>query len=236
MAEFDGDGGEFDYGDSSALEGAAGISSDEEYETMTPAEVLEKLEEAWMNEKFSPELLEHKTHIVDCILEQIKEMEETLSHIKKGDFVASIHKLELDRVRFVLSSYLRNRIQKIEKHVVHVLEQEASRSQSSPSRLSSEELAYAKEYADNMDSHLNSLVLRHMPANFKKVDRKKAVRRPNLDSYVFIRAVRQTDQVAIDTEEDGADQEVIDLLPGNQYILPYRPISTLVHSGAAKLI
>ena len=27
-----------------------------------------------MNEKFSPELLEHKTHIVDCILEQIKEM------------------------------------------------------------------------------------------------------------------------------------------------------------------
>ena len=27
-----------------------------------------------MNEKFSPELLEHKTHVVDCILEQIKEM------------------------------------------------------------------------------------------------------------------------------------------------------------------
>ena len=36
--------------------------------------------------------------------------------------------------------------------------------------------------------------------------------------------------------EEGADQEVIDLLPGNQYILPYRPISSLVHSGAAKLI
>ena len=30
--------------------------------------------QAWMNEKFSPELLEPKTHIVDCILEQIKEM------------------------------------------------------------------------------------------------------------------------------------------------------------------
>ena len=36
--------------------------------------------------------------------------------------------------------------------------------------------------------------------------------------------------------EEGAEQEVIDLLPGNQYILPYRPISSLVHSGAAKLI
>ena len=27
-----------------------------------------------MNEKFAPELLEHKTEIVDCILDQIKEM------------------------------------------------------------------------------------------------------------------------------------------------------------------
>ena len=30
--------------------------------------------QAWMNKKFSPELLEHKTPIMDCILEQIKEM------------------------------------------------------------------------------------------------------------------------------------------------------------------
>ena len=62
----------------------------------------------------------------------------------------------------------------IEKHAVHILEQEASRGPSTSSRLSSEELVYAKEYADSMDSHMNSLVLRHMPSNFKKVDRKKA--------------------------------------------------------------
>ena len=30
--------------------------------------------QAWLNERFAPELLEHKTEIVDCILEQIKEM------------------------------------------------------------------------------------------------------------------------------------------------------------------
>ena len=58
--------------------------------------------------------------------------------------------------------------------MVHILEQEASRDPSTPSRLSPDEMVYAKEYADNMDSHLNGLVLRHMPSNFKKVDRKKA--------------------------------------------------------------
>ena len=35
---------------------------------------------------------------------------------------------------------------KIEKYVVHVLEQEAARDQSEPSRLSPEELQYAKEW------------------------------------------------------------------------------------------
>lgn len=37
--------GDVDYGESGALGSAGQLSSDEEYETMTPAEVLEKLEE-----------------------------------------------------------------------------------------------------------------------------------------------------------------------------------------------
>ena len=66
--------------------------------------------QAWQNERFAPELLEHKTEVVDCILEQIKEMvrrvypqrefhstlqEENLSHVGRGDFVAGIHRLEV---------------------------------------------------------------------------------------------------------------------------------------------
>ncbi len=62
----------------------------------------------------------------------------------------------------------------IEKHVVHILECEAALGSGSESRLSGEELEYAKEFVDNMDTHLNSLVLQHMPANFQKMDRKKA--------------------------------------------------------------
>ena len=36
--------------------------------------------------------------------------------------------------------------------------------------------------------------------------------------------------------EDGVDRHAVDLLPGNQYILRYSPISSLVDSGAVKLI
>ena len=40
------------------------------------------LPQAWQNEKFAPELLEHKTEVVDCILEQIREM--VISVLEEG--------------------------------------------------------------------------------------------------------------------------------------------------------
>ena len=45
---------------------------EEEEEMMTSAEVLAKLEEAWKNEKFAPDLLEAKTDLIDCITEQVR--------------------------------------------------------------------------------------------------------------------------------------------------------------------
>ena len=60
--------------DESMEEGVASSipdDEDEEEEEMTSAEVLAKLEEAWRNEKFAPNLLEAKTDLVDCIIEQV---------------------------------------------------------------------------------------------------------------------------------------------------------------------
>ena len=45
MAEYDDGGVDMNYGEGVGLGGVGGMSSDEEYETMTAAEVLEKLEE-----------------------------------------------------------------------------------------------------------------------------------------------------------------------------------------------
>lgn len=66
-----------------------------------------------MNEKFAPELLDYQHDIVQCVLEQIKQMERNLKKTKKIDFRATIHNMELDRIRFMLSSYLRNRLKKV---------------------------------------------------------------------------------------------------------------------------
>ena len=58
--------------DSSDIFQDTGADGVEEYEEeLTAAEVLQKLEDAWLNEKHSPELLEPKLEIVECMLEQV---------------------------------------------------------------------------------------------------------------------------------------------------------------------
>lgn len=83
-------------------------------ETMTASQVLAKLEEAWLNEKFSPDLLPHHSEIVDCMMEQLNVMQQNIERARKADLKVSIHKMEIDRIRYVLSSYLRERLKKIE--------------------------------------------------------------------------------------------------------------------------
>lgn len=48
----------------------------------------------------------------------ISEQEENLKRAKKGDLKVSIHQMEMERIRFVLSSYLRCRLMKVGKPVV----------------------------------------------------------------------------------------------------------------------
>ncbi|XP_064602083.1 DNA replication complex GINS protein SLD5-like [Liolophura sinensis] len=210
--------------------------SDEEMEAMTPAEVLEKMEEAWLNEKFAPELLDSKTELVECMLEQLKEMEENIKRAKKGDFKVSIHRLEIDRIRYILSSYLRRRLEKIEKFTVHTLEAEKDRSSDDNALMSPAEFKFASEYAQNMESHFKKIVLRHLPDNLQAMDPTETAPRPNLDSYVFLRVNEKTDGVLVEEETLEAGEEIIDLEVADQHLMRYKPVASLVTSGAVSLI
>lgn len=127
--------------------GSDDLNNEEQLE-LTPAEVIQIMEEAWINEKFAPEILPHKAEIVDCLMGQITFMEENLQNLSATDFRKNIHQMEVDRLRFMVSSYLRTRLEKIETFVTHILQQEQQRSQrEEDSYLSEQELKFAKEYS-----------------------------------------------------------------------------------------
>lgn len=59
--------------------------------------------------------------------------------------------LQIDRIRYVLSSYLRVRLEKIERYAHHLLEKDASASDPSEAILSPQEASYAKELVSVMN-------------------------------------------------------------------------------------
>ncbi|XP_029459617.1 DNA replication complex GINS protein SLD5 isoform X1 [Rhinatrema bivittatum] len=203
---------------------------------LTPAELIRRLEEAWLNEKFAPNLLENKSEVVECVIEQLGHMEENLLRAKKGDLKVSIHRMEIERIRYMLSSYLRCRLLKIEKFFPHVVEKEKSRANGDPSDLSPEEFAFAKEYMANIENHLKSVALKHMPPNLQAMDLLKSVPQPNLDSFVFLRVKERQENILVEPETDEQREYAIDLEEGSQHLIRYRTVAPLVASGAVQLI
>ncbi|KAK0047125.1 DNA replication complex GINS protein SLD5 [Biomphalaria pfeifferi] len=212
------------------------VDDEEEEEAMTAPEVLHKLEEAWLNEKFSPDLLPVKSNLVECMLDQIVAMENNISTLKKGDFRISVHRMEIDRIRYVISSYLRHRLAKIESLTTHVLQEEEKRRDSENVLMSPAELEFAKGYCNSVMTHLTNTALDHMPLKAATPNAKEIAVLPNLDSYVFLKVNENTENVLVEEETVDAREEIMDFEKGDQHIMRYKPIASLVESGAVSLI
>ncbi|KAG8249201.1 DNA replication complex GINS protein SLD5 [Homalodisca vitripennis] len=204
--------------------------SDEEM--MTAAGVLKSLEEAWLNEKLSPEILPHKIEQVDCMMEQIHHMEENLKKLDKNDFRVGLHKLELDRIRYLITSYLRTRIDKIETFTLKILEDEQLR-EPSERYLSQGEMAFAKEYISNMNTHFKSLFA-GMPESLQDLHTNQIMIKPNLESHLFVKAKGSVQGVIVDDGENR--EEEVSLDENSQHILPYNAISEFVKNGKVQLL
>lgn len=209
------------------------LDSDNEVEEVTAQKVLEVLEKAWLNEKFSPEILPHKTEFVECMLEQIKCMESNICHLPKSDVKVDVHRIELERIRYIITSYLRCRLKKIEHYASYILEQEQLRNPDERF-LSDGETQFAKEYVDNLDVHFDS-VLKEMPWNWQTLDASNKRIKPNMDSYVFLRANSSVSNVIVKDVFENRDEEV-ELNENSQHLLPYSSVAANVKDATVQLI
>uniref|UniRef100_T1ISP2 DNA replication complex GINS protein SLD5 n=1 Tax=Strigamia maritima TaxID=126957 RepID=T1ISP2_STRMM len=208
---------------------------DDDEEPMTSVESLAALEEAWLNEELSPELLEHKSELVECLQGQVKHMEENIARLTKGDLLISVHKMEIDRVNYIIRSYLKCRLKKIEQCSSHILGKEAQTDRDD--RFSEAELQFTQEHLSSIEDHLKMLALQHMPATFKTFPEGiKKMATPKRDTYVFLKMNQSVPGLAMidDTIEGG--EEIVDLDEGSQHIMRYKSIAHLIKSREASLI
>eukprot|EP00752_Nemacystus_decipiens_P009708 g8669.t2 len=87
-------------------------------------EDVAKLRSAWRNEVSAPELLTLDEHLVSDLLQQVENQQEIVDDARgspEAAFSASLYQMELDRLRYSLSKYLRTRLRKVERDALHVL-------------------------------------------------------------------------------------------------------------------
>lgn len=207
------------------------VSDDEE---ITAETVLIHLRSAWQNERLAPEVLPHCNDMVECMLGQLQHMERNINKLPRTDLRASIHKMEISRIKFIICNYLKTRLNKIEKHCIPLINEERLRVESGTNYLTPSEFKYAQEYLVNMEDLMKNIVLNKVPGNMQVFEMNKMAVYPNLHTYVFLKANESVSGVVL--EDLAEEDEEIDLEEGSQHILQYKPIADLVKNGKVQLI
>ncbi|XP_063713902.1 DNA replication complex GINS protein SLD5-like [Symsagittifera roscoffensis] len=220
--------------------------ADDEIE-LSAQEVINQLKTAWINERFAPDLLDSKYELVTCLLDQISSMGRKLervaglirernastSSVDSDHLRMEIHQMEIQRIRYLVSSYLRLRLNKIEQHVFYLLQQYRSQPPQAYSKMSPEELQFAIKLEQLYKTQLQSQVLDKLPLGIRKLEDQFLTREPNLNHYVFLKVNQTQKQVLIDENDP---EGVVDLTEGTQYLVKYKTIAPLVENDSLSLI
>ncbi|CAN0105607.1 unnamed protein product, partial [Ascophyllum nodosum] len=195
---------------------------------------------AWRNEVSAPELLTLDDSLVEDLMQQVENQQEIVDDARGSPeeaFSASLYQMELDRLRYSLSKYLRTRLRKVERDALHVL----ASGEEMEGRLSDREREHAKAYVDMLEDHFTRTCLAQMPANFRSLTNtskdENMVQGPDLDTFVVCRANEDVGLVQIgEASSQGREDSAMNLRRGDMFIVRYRPIRDLVLEGRVDLI
>ncbi|KAJ2760257.1 GINS complex subunit [Coemansia nantahalensis] len=201
--------------------------SDEEDESAE--DDLPLLMRAWVNERNAPELLHYEGTAVENLMELVDFQTKQIA--AQPAVVANILKMDVDRVKYLVRSYLRARLAKIELHAVHYTRDPLYRE-----RMSQNELDYAKGFVALGEKHMRRSFLDQLPPHLRSLDETagngmEMVTKPDVDTAVFCRVRSTVGEFQFDPSEDP-----IVMRRNNIFITRYSIIRSLLEDGKVELI
>ncbi|KAI9917759.1 hypothetical protein PsorP6_012692 [Peronosclerospora sorghi] len=197
-------------------------------------------------QKNAPEILQYNDEMVSEMLEQIRNQQEYVHSVyedrehltEEKSFVNKLYQMEIDRLRYMVSSYLRTRLHKvnmlsfpchsrpIEKYAIHILDNAVL-----TQRLSDKERHFAQQFVMLYESHVNDLALSKFEEEHRSLTAEEMVPKPNLDTFVFCQG-----KIAGGVQCDDKGANFVQVTSADRYVLRYRSVQEHVASGAIELI
>lgn len=199
--------------------------------------LLRKMRKVMINEEFSPDILQFATLTVEGIQNLVSAQTGALDDVEFGDsdtsvgFETHIKRMELDRINYLLRSYYRVRIKKIEKIILFIF-----KDQDTFDKLSKAEQEFAISYMNLVEGHFNRSFLSMLPEKLRKLDKDGNVDHavpPELDRFVFCRMKRTLGSYAV--SEEPTDPTIY-LEDADIVVTRYSKIRDMLKDETAELI
>ena len=194
-------------------------------------EILQ-LESALRREKVSPEILMYEDELITKVVTRIEEKHDALTSENaeniEQQYDRIIQQLDLDRVKYLLSNYLRTRLIKIQTLAIHIVLTDQIQ------MLSSKEYAFLEKYYVIKTNHFKKTFLLNIPEEFRRIEREENTispdTGPDLDKHIFLKALEEIGRV------DLMNGENIELKKDDIFLLPYSIIKPLLLNRRIDLI
>ncbi|KAJ1671919.1 GINS complex subunit [Coemansia sp. RSA 25] len=212
-----------------AEHGIANDAHEDDDEDDVMEDDLSILMRSWVNERSSPELLEYEGATIENLMELVDFQTQKMA--TQPAALANILKMDVDRVKYLVRSYLRTRLSKIEEHARHYTKEALYRE-----RLSQNELEYAKGYVELEERHVRRSFLDQLPPHLRGLEDVAAeglamISKPDLDAAIFCRVRATVGEFQFEPSE-----APIVMKRNNIFITRYSIIRNLLEDGKVELI
>lgn len=154
--------------------------------------------------------------LIDQVTKLLAERERQIS-VQARDtddrFYFNVHKMELERVKYLLKSYLRTRLFKIERYLLFLVEKDQA------SLLSENEVGYAWSLYEAKKAHFAQSFLGKIPSRLSPFEGEqvddKLITKPNEQEFVFVRFLKDYDIFSLNIGVE------IQIRKDMVYFLPY---------------
>lgn len=211
-------------------------TSSETFENQLRLQDYEQLQRAWVSERSSPELLPYEKEMLERVLRRLREKVEFIEYnsielekIKDVKLKLMIVESEVERINFLVRSYLRTRLLKIDKFTtfIHNTDDELK-------KLNPNEITYMERHFEILADLYNKLFLLKLPESLHSLDDNSGglnmVTEPNLDLPVFFKVKGDTNEVI------SIGQEQVELTKNSIYVMRYSSVQHLLKSNDIDLI
>ncbi|KAG5721548.1 DNA replication complex GINS protein sld5 [Termitomyces sp. T112] len=198
---------------------------------------LHQLIRHWINERNCLDILPAQEELLVNILDHIRRQSQTVQLLREDTSTSEdehvrimLAQTEMERVKFIVRSYVRTRHYKIDKYARFI-----TTNAEIQTRLTTGELDHARRYANILDRHLYKCVLQSLPPSQAHLDDSipfvpSMITQPDKTRPVFVHALRDCPPIRL------PDGTALEMRKNHISLVPYYVIEQLVARGEVELV